>query len=361
MLDELVARLSASSTTGWWPTPIGRASRRWCAGCYGAGAGGRPAGTRRPGRATSTGSGGRRCCGRSAWWGAIRAAGGGGGGPAGAVRRAASAARSSPTWSDAAVTMAARGGDAAPLGGLPGPLRARGGAGLAAALAARAGGLRGARRWWSDRWRCSSATGVPLQDWASFAAALLSNPAARGPIWARLRAEWPAVTARLANAPMLWRRVVEAAGLLTTRRRAGGGAGLLRGPAGRAGQGGGGPDAGAAGRGGGAGRAGRAGGGEVVDSRRRRPRPQTSCHDTVAMDGAEDLPAGPDGAKCGGEACEAAPHAPERERFTGARAHLTIPGDSRMPGSAALVSWKGSARRDYPAPAQATPQARRMR
>jgi puromycin-sensitive aminopeptidase len=59
--------------------------------------------------------------------------------------------------------------------------------------------------------------GVPLQDWASFAAALLTNPAARGPTWARLRAEWPAVTARLANAPMLWRRVVEAVGLLTTR------------------------------------------------------------------------------------------------------------------------------------------------
>ena len=59
--------------------------------------------------------------------------------------------------------------------------------------------------------------GVPLQDWASFAAVLMSNPAARGPAWARLRAEWPAVVARLANAPMLWRRVVEATGLLTTR------------------------------------------------------------------------------------------------------------------------------------------------
>jgi puromycin-sensitive aminopeptidase len=59
--------------------------------------------------------------------------------------------------------------------------------------------------------------GVPLQDWSSFLAALLTNPAARGPAWARLRAEWPAVAARLANAPMLWRRVVEAAGLLTTR------------------------------------------------------------------------------------------------------------------------------------------------
>jgi puromycin-sensitive aminopeptidase len=59
--------------------------------------------------------------------------------------------------------------------------------------------------------------GVPLQDWASFVAALLLNPVARTPTWGRLRAEWPAVTARLANAPMLWRRVVEASGLLTTR------------------------------------------------------------------------------------------------------------------------------------------------
>ncbi len=59
--------------------------------------------------------------------------------------------------------------------------------------------------------------GVPLQDWASFVAALMANPAARGPTWARLRAEWAAVTARLANAPMLLRRVVEATGQLTTR------------------------------------------------------------------------------------------------------------------------------------------------
>jgi puromycin-sensitive aminopeptidase len=59
--------------------------------------------------------------------------------------------------------------------------------------------------------------GVPLQDWASFVATLLANPAARQPTWARLRAEWPKVAERLANAPMLMRRVVEAAGQLTTR------------------------------------------------------------------------------------------------------------------------------------------------
>ena len=59
--------------------------------------------------------------------------------------------------------------------------------------------------------------GVPLQDWASFAAGLLSNRVAREPFWARLRAEWPAVAGRLANAPMLLRRVVEAVGSLTER------------------------------------------------------------------------------------------------------------------------------------------------
>jgi puromycin-sensitive aminopeptidase len=60
--------------------------------------------------------------------------------------------------------------------------------------------------------------GVPLQDWAGFAAGLLANRTAREPFWARLRAEWPAVTARLANAPMLLRRVVEAVGALTEAR-----------------------------------------------------------------------------------------------------------------------------------------------
>jgi puromycin-sensitive aminopeptidase len=59
---------------------------------------------------------------------------------------------------------------------------------------------------------------VPLQDWASFAAALLANPAAREPFWARLRRDWPAVQARLEHAPMLLRRVVEAMGQLTLAR-----------------------------------------------------------------------------------------------------------------------------------------------
>jgi len=63
--------------------------------------------------------------------------------------------------------------------------------------------------------------GVPLQDWASFAGGLLSNRTARDPFWKRLRAEWPAVAARLANAPMLLRRVVEAVGSLTEPRHLG--------------------------------------------------------------------------------------------------------------------------------------------
>jgi puromycin-sensitive aminopeptidase len=59
--------------------------------------------------------------------------------------------------------------------------------------------------------------GVPLQDFAAFAAGLLANRTARGPFWATLREAWPEVSARLANAPMLLRRVVEAVGWLTTR------------------------------------------------------------------------------------------------------------------------------------------------
>ena len=117
-----------------------------------------------------------------------------------------------------------RGGDAGgprrgrrALPAVPGPLRARGGAGLAAPLAARPDRLRGSGAGGAGAGRSCFGDGVPLQDWASFAAGLLANPAGRAATWARLRAEWPAVTARLANAPMLWRRVVEACGLLTTR------------------------------------------------------------------------------------------------------------------------------------------------
>ncbi len=121
-----------------------------------------------------------------------------------------------PNLVDAAVTLAARGGDAARWEAFAGRFE------------------REVEPAWRRRWLLGLGAfeapalversldllfgdGVPLQDWASFAAALFANPAARGATWARLRAEWPAVTARLANAPMLWRRVVEASGQLTTR------------------------------------------------------------------------------------------------------------------------------------------------
>jgi puromycin-sensitive aminopeptidase len=122
-----------------------------------------------------------------------------------------------PNLVDAVVTLAARGGDA----GRWERFRAR--------------FEREVDPAWRRRWLLSLAAfedqalverslallfgdGVPLQDWASFAATLLGNRAARAPAWARLRSEWPQVTAKLANAPMLWRRVVEATELLTTRQ-----------------------------------------------------------------------------------------------------------------------------------------------
>jgi puromycin-sensitive aminopeptidase len=57
---------------------------------------------------------------------------------------------------------------------------------------------------------------VPLQDWAGFAATLLANPVAREPFFAALRAEWAQVAKKLADAPMLLRRVVESLGNLIT-------------------------------------------------------------------------------------------------------------------------------------------------
>ncbi len=59
---------------------------------------------------------------------------------------------------------------------------------------------------------------VPLQDSASFVGAVLSSRAAREPGWARIRSGWEALHARLAAAPMLLRRVVEAMGALIERR-----------------------------------------------------------------------------------------------------------------------------------------------
>jgi puromycin-sensitive aminopeptidase len=58
---------------------------------------------------------------------------------------------------------------------------------------------------------------VPLQDLASFAGALLGNRAAARPFWERLRDRWGTFQARLGDAPLMLRRVVEGLGSLTTR------------------------------------------------------------------------------------------------------------------------------------------------
>jgi puromycin-sensitive aminopeptidase len=59
---------------------------------------------------------------------------------------------------------------------------------------------------------------VPLQDTAFFVGGLLGNRVARDPAWARLRAAWDALYGRVQGAPMLTRRVVEAMGALTEQR-----------------------------------------------------------------------------------------------------------------------------------------------
>jgi puromycin-sensitive aminopeptidase len=60
---------------------------------------------------------------------------------------------------------------------------------------------------------------VPIQDTSSFAGTLLGNRTAREPFWDRLRRDWGSFHARrLASAPMLLRRVVEAMGSLVERR-----------------------------------------------------------------------------------------------------------------------------------------------
>jgi puromycin-sensitive aminopeptidase len=59
---------------------------------------------------------------------------------------------------------------------------------------------------------------VPLQDVASFVATLLANRTARRPFWARLRADWERLHARVKGAPMLLRRIIEAMGALVERR-----------------------------------------------------------------------------------------------------------------------------------------------
>jgi puromycin-sensitive aminopeptidase len=59
---------------------------------------------------------------------------------------------------------------------------------------------------------------VPLQDLAGFVGALLANRAAARDFWPLLRAGWAPLESRLAEAPLMLRRVVEALGGLTERR-----------------------------------------------------------------------------------------------------------------------------------------------
>ena len=51
---------------------------------------------------------------------------------------------------------------------------------------------------------------VPKQDVFGFVSALLANPAARGPFWQRMQREWPAFQKRLADAPKIRQRVIQA-------------------------------------------------------------------------------------------------------------------------------------------------------
>jgi puromycin-sensitive aminopeptidase len=60
---------------------------------------------------------------------------------------------------------------------------------------------------------------VPLQDLALFAGALLSNRAAAGAFWSEMRAGWGPLEVRLAEAPLMLRRLIEGFGALTERRQ----------------------------------------------------------------------------------------------------------------------------------------------
>jgi puromycin-sensitive aminopeptidase len=58
---------------------------------------------------------------------------------------------------------------------------------------------------------------VALQDFATYVAGLLSNPASRRPFWRTLQGGWKALEAKTSDAPMIFRRVVEALGYLRER------------------------------------------------------------------------------------------------------------------------------------------------
>ncbi len=59
---------------------------------------------------------------------------------------------------------------------------------------------------------------VPLQDFATVVSGLLANPIARDAFWSQLRTRWSEVEQRVAQAPFIFRRVVEALGNLRERR-----------------------------------------------------------------------------------------------------------------------------------------------
>ena len=206
---------SPRSSTGSSRRPTGRrCSASWRRSSPGSSP--RPAGTPRRVSRTRRGCAGRPRCGRS-------------GSSAGIPRVAREAtarldrwlagdrAALEPNLHDAAVAMAARAGDAARFEAFR-------------ALFARETDPAFRRRYLlalaafedpglADRGVDLALSGeVPLQDSASFVGAVLANRAAREPGWARIRSGWEALHARLAAAPMLLRRVVEAMGALIERR-----------------------------------------------------------------------------------------------------------------------------------------------
>jgi puromycin-sensitive aminopeptidase len=122
-----------------------------------------------------------------------------------------------PNLHDVAVTVAARAGDGARFEGFRGlfaretdPAFRRRYLLALASFEAPALVARGVDLGFTDE--------VPLQDVASFVGALLGSRAAREPAWARVRGDWERLRGRLAQAPMLLRRVVEAMGALVERR-----------------------------------------------------------------------------------------------------------------------------------------------
>jgi puromycin-sensitive aminopeptidase len=58
---------------------------------------------------------------------------------------------------------------------------------------------------------------IPKQDLATFVAGLLANPTARGPFWQKMQREWPAFQKRLADSPKIRQRIIQAFELVPGR------------------------------------------------------------------------------------------------------------------------------------------------